>query len=268
MDKRTTSLAQQEIAPLSPVDQTIGAEISAEQENTTTATAETPQTQGKLQNTVDSDQDPVKRALATEKAEAAKEKRRSNKILTYTAVLVALSVAMNAISNNTSLSSFSFAYTVDFFAGMILGPIFGFVVGFLGDLIGYFISPTGGSYIPTIGIASGLLGFIPGVIMNLKFADKQAARFKRSETKIGFRTLQILAAMSIVFVVCTLFINSLTIFIIFIPRTKDIGNFLTYLWLTRLPAQLPIFATNVVIIIMAYFSLDKLIRRLKGRLYD
>lgn len=84
--------------------------------------------------------------------------------LCYIAVLSALAVVFNALTIPLSGSNFlSFVPLIEFIAGVLCGPIGGFVVGFIGDLICGILFPLG-AYNPVIGIASGMLGFIPGFL--------------------------------------------------------------------------------------------------------
>ncbi len=80
------------------------------------------------------------------------------------AVLTAFCVVMNALSVGTMDAKYSLVPTAGFIAGTMLGPINGFLVGFVGDLIAGIITPAG-VYNPLIGIASGLWGFFPGVLL-------------------------------------------------------------------------------------------------------
>ena len=105
-----------------------------------------------------------------------KSKKRNNltstQKLVYTAVFSALSFLANyltiKVSNEIQISLIA---TIGFIAGYLLGPSLGFTASFLGDLICGIVAPLG-VYSPVIGFASGLMGFIPGVLFTrLKFND-------------------------------------------------------------------------------------------------
>ncbi|MEW5919902.1 MAG: folate family ECF transporter S component [Bacillota bacterium] len=53
------------------------------------------------------------------------------------------------------------------FAGVFMGPLAGGIVGAVGDLIGYFINPIGGAYMPHFTMTAALRGIIPGLVMLL-----------------------------------------------------------------------------------------------------
>lgn len=53
------------------------------------------------------------------------------------------------------------------FAGLAFGPWAGFSAGALGDLVGYFINPLGGAYMPVFTLTAGLRGFFPGIVWKL-----------------------------------------------------------------------------------------------------
>jgi len=52
------------------------------------------------------------------------------------------------------------------FAGIIFGPVAGGIVGAVGDMIGYYINPTG-VYVPLITISAALKGMIPALVLRL-----------------------------------------------------------------------------------------------------
>ena len=85
--------------------------------------------------------------------------------LAYIAMLCATSVAVNVIQIPFPLIQVSFVATIAFLAGVLLGAVDGFAVAFLGDLIAGIVAPTG-IYTPVIGIGTGLLAFVPGLIFS------------------------------------------------------------------------------------------------------
>ncbi len=90
----------------------------------------------------------------------------------YLGVFIALAVAANILSVDVTASlKISFTYVVAFFTGAIFGPLMGFAVCFFGDIVAFLLPAGGGVYWPLTGICSGLLAFIPGMVMNnLRFS--------------------------------------------------------------------------------------------------
>lgn len=86
------------------------------------------------------------------------------KKVAYLAVFTAIAVAVNAISIDiTPVFKLTFTYIVGFLSGCLFGPIGGFAVMFIGDAIGGLIA--GFVPNPIIGVGTGLIGLIPGVIV-------------------------------------------------------------------------------------------------------
>ncbi len=145
--------------------------------------------------------------------------------IVYTAVLTALCTVVNSFSYfPVSYISISFVPTVCFIAGFLLGAKGGFAVGFIGDLIGAIIFPAG-AYNPVIGIANGMLGFIPGFIFEY---------FK------GNKYLLIAISAVVSLIVCTSGLNTLGLWLIYGMGKK---TFWVYL-LVRLPWQVLVAAGN------------------------
>ncbi|MDR3263166.1 MAG: folate family ECF transporter S component [Clostridiales bacterium] len=237
MDKRKSdfSLAQQEIAPCKP-----------------------SVTDDVTQPTVFNEQEPTSGNVTPKK----RTRRSATLKITYTAVFIALSAALNSLSKNSPVFSLSFTYTIDFFAGLFLGPVYGFFAAFWGDLIGFFVNSGGYPYLPITGISSGFLAFIPGALMNARFLERAYARLKKVNQRILFKSAQIIVCMLLITVVCTAGLNTYSLFVTFSTRPKDLTNFLAYLF-ARLPAQLPIIAMNTVIIALVYFSFEKQLLKIK-----
>lgn len=160
------------------------------------------------------------------------------KRIAYTAVLTALATVFNIITFfPVRYCSLSFTAIPCFIAGVVLGPISGFAVGFLGDLLGHLIMPQG-AYMPLIGISSGLFGLIPGLIF-LLFNGKDYL-------KIGISFLLCL-------VICTVFLNTYNLWLVYSKGTK---SFWTYLEL-RLPFQILVSAVNCFLTSIIYRELAK-----------
>lgn len=89
------------------------------------------------------------------------------KRLAMVAVFTALAVVANVFSIDlTPTQKIAFTYLVGFFAGTFFGGVIGFVIMFSGDVLGFLINAGGGVYWLPTGICTGLLAFLPGVIMN------------------------------------------------------------------------------------------------------
>ena len=93
--------------------------------------------------------------------------------LVYTAVFTALAFVVNAfVSISISpWNTLSFTATIGFVAGYLLGGARGFAVAFIGDFLGAIIMPFG-PYSPFIALATSLMGFVPGMIFEMKKGNK------------------------------------------------------------------------------------------------
>ena len=148
--------------------------------------------------------------------------------LAYVAVLTALCTIVNSFTYYpVPYIAISFVSSVCFVAGFLLGAKLGFVVGFIGDLIGGIIFPAG-IYNPIIGVASGLMGFIPGLI------------FENSSRNSYLLT--VLSFVACLFI-CTSGLNTFGLWLIYGLGKK---SFFVYLW-ARFPFQVLITAGNAAI---------------------
>ncbi len=150
-----------------------------------------------------------------------KEKRNSlNKTqkIVYIAILSALSICCNTfLEIPLGNFKFSFTITIGFIAGYMLGGTFGFVVGFVSDLIGGIIMPQG-VYNPLLALSSGLFGFFSGVLFTY---------FKGNDyVKVAIYSV-------IVFIVCSMFLNTLGLYVYMKGQFNTFWAFLVY----RLPTQ-------------------------------
>lgn len=166
----------------------------------------------------------------------------STKKLVYTATLTAIAAVLNIfVVVPAQYFAVTFVALPCFFAGVFLGPVYGFTVGLLGDLIGCIIHPLG-PYIPLIGIASGLLGFIPGIIFQyVKLNDY---------IKIGLAYLLCL-------IICTAGVNT---FALWYTYGKVSRTFWAYLIL-RLPYQAIMTVINASITYIVFVPLKKFVFR-------
>lgn len=167
----------------------------------------------------------------------------STKKITIIAMLTAVATLLNIFTINTGVKYFhlSFIYIPSFVAGIFLGPFSGFAVGFLGDLIGGFIHPLG-PYNPMIGIASGLLGFIPGIVHKyIKLNDY----------------LKILLSFVLCLIICTAGINTFAIYLMY----SSGKTYWAYLML-RLPFQTAVAGMNATIMIIIWKPLQVLNKKI------
>lgn len=164
--------------------------------------------------------------------------------LTYTSVLTTLSVLANILTFYVVPNRYavSFIAIPCFAAGYLLGAGAGFAVGFIGDLVGVMIAPAG-AYLPLIGIASGLWGFIPGVIFSY-FKGKPIVK-----TVISF---------IICFVICSAFLNTLANWLYVVIDRNSATTFWVYLGI-RVWFQAIVCAVNCLICILLTAVLPRIL---------
>ncbi len=140
-------------------------------------------------------------------SQGLKKKLSPTMRLVLTAVFVALSTVINSYATIRIGTQFklSFILIVYFMSGYILGGGLGFIVGFAGDLLGWFIFPDG-AYNPIIGISNGLLALIPGLLFGI------GRPFRREISTVEFIVKTVIAYL-VGFVVCTVFLSSLGIWL-------------------------------------------------------
>lgn len=167
----------------------------------------------------------------------------SAKKIAYVSLFTAIATVFNIFSvpMGGGTNFISFVYIPCFFAGTFLGPIFGFLVGVSADVLGQLISPKG-DYLPLIGIASGLLAAIPGMIFKIK--------------KLHF-TVKILICFILILIFCTAGLNTLAIYLRY--STKKVSYF-AYMIPRVIPQLLPL-AINVVVVMYLYLPMQKLYNR-------
>lgn len=151
-----------------------------------------------------------------------KPKKRTSlsktKRIVYVALLTAVCTVLNIFTIPLSnVVWISFISIPCFIAGYLFGCIDGFAVGFIGDLIGALIHPQG-AYMPIIGIASGIWGFIPGVLFTYVK---------------GNEILKTVISYFLCFLICTVFLNTFGLWLLYGIGKK---SFWAYLWV-RLPWQ-------------------------------
>ena len=206
-------------------------------------------------------------------------KVRKTVYLTVVATFTAINAVLNAflvipLIPGSNIAFLSFAYIPCLIAGAFLGPLAGLTVGFTGDLIGVFIRPVPlGMYNPIIGIANGLLGFIPGFIFReiklKRLREGKADKFLTPVFKISSLvrnyednkpalrlwaadTIRIFISFACTFVICTASLNT---FATYVQYSVSPGNpaswgaFWAYFSL-RLPWQSLVVGINIVLCII------------------
>ena len=141
------------------------------------------------------------------------KEKRSRKIA-YVAMMVALSIVCNMFFEfKLGTVQYSFTTAVSCLIGILLGPISGFVACFIGDMVGFFVNPFG-AYAPWIGLATGLMAFISGVV------------FHFYKSKPWLSTYVKCAVVSVVtLLICSLCINSTFLWIAYYNKAS-FGKFL------------------------------------------
>lgn len=95
---------------------------------------------------------------------SSRSKLFTTKKLAISAMLVALSVAINSLR----IGSISFGGFPIIFSGLTLGPVIGFIVGGVADIVAFIVRPSSsGGYNPVFTLTSALTGFIPGLVIAL-----------------------------------------------------------------------------------------------------
>lgn len=80
-------------------------------------------------------------------------------------MLLALKIVLSMFTINvTNILKVGFAYLPIAAAGMLFGPVVGGIVGAAGDVLGYFVQPTG-PYFPGFTLNAFLSGFLYGLVL-------------------------------------------------------------------------------------------------------
>ena len=161
--------------------------------------------------------------------------------IAYTAILIAISVALKFCSILLGSFSISFTYIPCFIAGMFLGPVSGGLVGLLGDIIG--VLAKGATPSPFISISCALIGIIPGLI----FMIKKWHPF-----------IKLAISLVLVLFICTMGLSAYGTWLL-VAAGANGKSFAAYWLIDRLPKQPAILAINAVIIYLLYYPLKKLI---------
>lgn len=158
------------------------------------------------------------------------------------ALLSALSIVCNVYSITiTPQNSISFVYIVAFMSGVFLGPVEGFAVGAIGDVIGCIISPKG-PYAISVTLSSALMGVLFWAIFKM---CKKMPVYGR-----------IILGYLLVFIVCSVLINTTTWYLI---GSRE-SNYFVFLG-TRNAFQSIIVAVNCLLTCLLYKSMSMIMGR-------
>lgn len=122
--------------------------------------------------------------------------------LAVTGMLIGLYVVLKMFATvyiSTDLR-ITFAYLALAAIGMLFGPTVAFASGAIGDVLGYFMSPTGGGFFPGYTLTYAVEGLIFGLILYHKIHQK----YRFSFTSI----LRLIISRVLVIIVCYIIINT------------------------------------------------------------
>lgn len=156
--------------------------------------------------------------------------------LVYMAIFSALCMVANIVQIPTPFIQASLVATMAFMSGILFGGAKGFIVAFMGDLIGGIIAPQG-VYSPIIGVGTGMLGLIPGVVFyNVRLND----------------LLKIIISFALTFIVSSVLLNTVGVCLIYSPSALMIR-------LGELPIALVVHVLNCLLSIGIYQLLKKVL---------
>ena len=122
----------------------------------------------------------------------------TTKKIAYIGVLTAFSVVANMFLEFRMYDvQFSFTIAISCLLGIVLGSVFGFTACFVGDFIGYLFNSFGQLYMPWVGLSTGLIAFISGIVFN--------GFGKTAKSKIY---LKLVVVCFLTFLICTIGVNS------------------------------------------------------------
>lgn len=156
--------------------------------------------------------------------------------IVYMAMLSALCVVANVVQIPTPFFQASLVATMAFVAGVLMGGAKGFIVAFLGDLIAGIVAPQG-AYSPIIGVGTGMLALIPGVMFH--------------NTKFNVY-VKIVISFALSFVVSSVLLNTIGVCLIYSPSTLVTR-------LAELPISLFVHCLNCTLSIGLYQLLKKIL---------
>ncbi len=167
--------------------------------------------------------------------------------IAYIAMFVAINVVVGAISPRIGSLKVTLTYTVCFIAGYFFGPLAGGLTGGRGDILGTLLS--GNAPNPIILLGNVLLGLIPGLISLIKIP-----KFKKATPYLGIAISYIL-----VYVVCTLLINTYGLYLLGMGNSN---SFWVYVGI-RAGTQTPIVAANLALTFVAYPLFERVFKAIK-----
>ena len=120
------------------------------------------------------------------------------KKLAYLGVTTAICVVSNMLLEFKMLDvQFSLTILVSVLLGVLLGSVYGFVSCVVGDLVGFLFNSGGTMFMPWVGLSTGMIAFIAGLIVNgFDFKVK------------GQVYIKLALVFLLTFIVCTVGINS------------------------------------------------------------
>lgn len=81
-------------------------------------------------------------------------------------LLLALKLLLARITSiSLGIVRIGFGFIATGLIGFLYGPVISFITGALGDLLGFFLFPSGGNYFPGYTLTSALSGFIYGKVL-------------------------------------------------------------------------------------------------------
>ena len=171
------------------------------------------------------------------------------RILAYTAVLTALSVVANIFDityGPSNAQRFSVTYFINFVSGAFLGPFSGFLTGLIGDLLGFWIKPSG-DFNPIIMAASALSGLIPGLVFFF---------FRGKDKQIKYPIVAAIVSMILVFLICSS-LNTVGLYVYYF-RAK--GRTLGAVFALRALPQTISWVINAFLSVSLYLPLKKMLK--------
>ncbi len=130
--------------------------------------------------------------------------------LSVTGMLIALYIVLKIFATVyvTDNLRITFAFLALATIGMLYGPSVAFFAGAIGDVLGYFMAPTGGGYFVGYTLTYAIEGLIFGVMLYHKIHN--SVDFKKINSALSFKSISRLAIARItVIIVCYILINSL-----------------------------------------------------------
>lgn len=131
--------------------------------------------------------------MVSEVIEEDRTDKFSTNRITYIAIFVALSVAINT----ARIGSISFGGFPIIMSGFFLGPINGFIVGGVADIVGFIIRPSAtGGFNPAFVLTSALTGAIPVVVT--RFLGERYPNYSLWKVIIGIFVGQMITSVLMV----------------------------------------------------------------------